>query len=188
MLKDKISKILLLLLVVAPSLAVAQRDIDRDSQQRLVRLERSVSQLQRTVDDLSYRLQRVEDLLDDGGRRQPLPPVDVTFACMIVDSGHTKTFLGTDKSKIDAEYNARNKCSQSVHSSYCANGKLTCDDNLDSRGRGYVCVVTDSGNGRTFRGEGITSVAAEANAKMACQSSVHSSYCGNVIARCEEVF
>lgn len=51
--------------------------------------------------------------------------------------------------------------------------------------RGYYCVVTDSGYGKSFSARGADPIEAEAKAKQACQASVHSSYCGPVAARCE---
>lgn len=186
---------LALLLLTLPTLVFAQSDRRpdrplRDDDGRIGRLERSVHQLERENSNLHQRLSRIEDILrdDHGGGGGPYPPpANEIFACMLVDSGYTKTFLAEGRSVLDAEYNVKQKCGQSVHASYCNGGRLECDSNKNSRARGYVCMITDSGYSKSFRGEGPTSLSAEANAKISCQSSVHPSYCGNIQPRCEEI-
>jgi hypothetical protein len=191
------TKMLFLLLITVPTLAFAQRDRRPDDRRpdappareddRIRRLERDVLFLQRESDDLKARLNRVEDFLDDRGGHRP-PPRDLKNICMLIDSGYSKTFLAEANSKLDAEYNVRQKCAANVHASYCQAGKLKCDTNQDSRGRGFVCMITDSGYSKNFRGEGVSLVAAEATARISCQNSVHASYCVNVAARCEEIY
>ncbi|MCB0347772.1 MAG: hypothetical protein KDD37_03010 [Bdellovibrionales bacterium] len=180
-------KVSLVLLTMAPALSVAQQRSDRDGDVR--RLERSVSDLQRDVDRLNRRLSRVEQYLENGNG-VPGPSPAVVYSCMVVDSGHTKTFLGVGSSQLDAEFQAKSECGNTVNAVYCTSGKIKCDNNLDMdrRARGAVCLVTDSGHNRQFRGEGATLIAAEANAKIACQKSVNAVYCGNASARCELMY
>jgi len=184
-LKNSRACLCLLFLFIAPSFAIAQ--VDRrppppghgyDDSSRVIRLERK-------VDELNRRLLRVENFLDNGGGGGGRPPHNGVHMCMLVDSGYSKTFLAEGKSQLDAEYNVRQKCAQTVSSSYCASGKLKCDNNYNSRGQGFMCVIRDTGYSRNFRGEGLTGVAAEASARISCQASVSASYC-QAAARCEE--
>jgi hypothetical protein len=163
-----------------PNIALAQRRPPQDDTRRIDRLERA-------VDSLSERVTYLEDLLN----ANPLPPPRENLnVCMLVDAGYSKTFLGSGKTKLDAEFNAQQNCAKAVSPSFCVGGasQLKCDDSLSSNAIGFVCVVVDAGYKKTFRGEGRTAFEAEANAKIACQSSVSPSYCGKVTARCEEVF
>ena len=156
----------------------------RNLEDRVNRLERKVSDQERTIDELFERVDR----MDRRGRPGPGPgprPGNSSYSCMIVDSGYKKTFLGVGSTQIDAEFAAKETCQKSVDSSYCQSTPK-CDSTRDMKGSpGAVCIVVDSGYKKTFRGEGETVVAAEARAKQACQASVDSSYCGPVAARCD---
>lgn len=172
-----------------------------DLEVRVQRLEQENSLLDEALRRLESRVAQIED----GGRRPPGPgprpprppgppppppyyPPASEVACLLVDSGYTKTFLGKGRNQLEAELNARNSCGQSVHSSYCGtSAKITCDSERDRYGRGWLCVVIDSGYSKSFSGEAQSRIEAEALAKMQCQKSVHSSYCGNVTARCEPI-
>lgn len=46
--------------------------------------------------------------------------------CMLIDTGYSKTFKGEGRNVVEAEYNARKNCGNSVHSSYCI-GAIRCD-------------------------------------------------------------
>lgn len=146
-------------------------------------LEQRVRELERTVRYMDQRLRAVEDIV---APTQPLPPAKPTsYTCMLVDSGYSKTFYAKAKSTLEAEYEVKQICSKTVHPSYCQKVTKCSSDQMDPYIKGYFCMITDSGYGKTFKGEGSDVVEAEAKAKEACQSSVHPSYCGNVQPRCE---
>lgn len=182
-------KLIITTLLFVPHFANAQRSPRPpiDESRRLDRLERAVENLQDEVYTLGRRVSYLEDLI---GNNPLPPPQELTHVCLIIDSGYSKAFVGIGKTKIDAEFQAQQNCAKGAHPTYCtgASAKMKCDDTLSSRGRGFVCVVTDTGYGKVFRGEGITAVAAEGAAKQACQAGAHPTYCGNVTARCEEQF
>lgn len=152
-------------------------------------LEARVNQLEHQVFELSRSLNLLQKRVDEIAYYPPVtPPADAVAACMIVDSGYSKTFLGVAKTKLDAEYNARITCQNNISAGFCtgSSAHLKCDDNFKPPyTSGYVCMITDSGYSKTFRGTGRTAVEAEAKAKQSCQSSVSAGFCGNVAARCE---
>lgn len=166
--------------LVGTSKAQAQ---SRSVESRVERLERRVIDQERAIDDLYERLDR----MDRRGPR-PLPPTQppmrLTYNCMLVDAGYTKTFSGSGSTQLDAEFAVKQACEKSVNASYC---QVTpkCDTSGSQGSVGAVCMITDAGYSKTFRGEGSSPIAAEAAAKVSCQSSVNASYCGNVKARCE---
>lgn len=160
---------------------------DRSSQleRRVSRMENEMNRMQRALEQFHHRISRLEQKSDDD-RRDPRPPRDVQHVCMLVDSGRTKTFLGKANTQIDAKFEVKSECEKSVHTSYCQLENVKCDSTLDNpRSSKYTCVLVDTGRGKAFRGEGITQVEAEGHAKQSCQSSVHSSYCGNTAVTCE---
>lgn len=145
--------------------------------------------LEQRVRFLENKLRSVEtrlDALENGSDPLPgLPPEKVDVACLVVDSGYAKTFLGMGRNSIEAEDQARQFCSESVNSSYCTRPARCSSGEKEVGIRGYICSMKDSGYNRPFRGDGKTSIEAEAKAKQACQQAVNSQYCGNVTARCE---
>lgn len=156
---------------------------------RLSNLELRLNQTEYQLNIALSKIDAIERLLNTvNPLPPPPPPYRTSISCLLVDSGYSKTFLASGRNRLEAEVEVRKVCSQSVHSSYC-NGSIKCDDTQNSPpyARGFICMVTDSGHGRSFKGEGTTMIEAEAKAKMACQSSVHASYCGNVTARCEAI-
>ncbi|MGZ3770950.1 MAG: hypothetical protein ACXVCP_15080 [Bdellovibrio sp.] len=46
--------------------------------------------------------------------------------CVLIDTGYNKTFKGEANTLIEAEYNTRKACSESVNSSYCV-GAIRCE-------------------------------------------------------------
>ena len=160
----------------------------RDLEYRIGQLERQSSEIMRSLRDISYRLDELEANGPTFPPEEPRP--ETIHACLIVDSGYSKTFVGQAKSKLDAEYSARLSCQSEVNASYCGAGAtLKCDSNKDAyQIEKFICVVIDSGYSKSFRGEGITAVAAEAHAKSNCQKAVNASYCGKVQPRCEPVY
>lgn len=157
------------------------------------RLNNLESRLSQTEYQLNMALNKIEALERLVGSlnpvRPPHPPPPVynsKVSCLLVDTGYTKTFLASGRNTLEAEAEVRKVCGQSVHASYCR-GAVKCDNGQNSPpyARGFLCMVTDSGYGKTFTGEGDTQLEAEAKAKMSCQESVHASYCGKVEARCE---
>lgn len=149
-------------------------------------LEQRVRELEKTVYFMDQRLRNLEDLMGPAPRPLP-PPVNSSYTCMLVDSGYTKTFYAKGKSILEAEYEVKQVCSKTVNASYCQKVTKCSSEQVDPYVKGYFCMLTDSGYGKTFKGEGSDLVEAEAKAKIACQSTVNASYCGNVSARCEAI-
>lgn len=161
------------------------------TQMRDFALEYRVLLLEKQVSEMGRNMIALQKRMDEIAANPPAPPVEIIAACMVTDSAYSKTFLGIAKNKLDAEYNARNLCQASLSSAnLCGHAAtLKCDDNSKpTDAHGYVCMVTDSGYSKNFRGSGRTAVEAEAKAKQACQSSVGASNCGTVAARCAEQF
>ena len=147
-------------------------------------LDRRVDRLERETSEMRDSIRRLEQRLDS--LTQAPPPAAIVSACMLVDTGFTRTFLGVSMNRLDAEYSARKACQTSVNATFCgATAQLKCDDNSAAPYATRVCMVTDSGFNRLFRGEGRTFVEAEAKAKQACQDSVNPSFCSNVTAQCQ---
>lgn len=159
----------------------------RDLEYRIGQLERQSNEIMRSLHNISYRLDELEN---SGPLPPPEPRPEVMHACLIVDSGYHKTFRSQATSRLDAEYGARLSCQKSVSANYCAGSAiLKCDSTKDLyQVEKFICVVTDSGYNKTFRGEGVTAVAAEAHAKENCQKAVSPNYCGKVEPRCEPVY
>jgi hypothetical protein len=167
--------------LLVSALAVPQLASAQSTEGPVRRLEQKVRELEGRVYEMDQRLSRLEY------PPTPPPPQLRSISCMVVDTGYSKTFLGQGRAQLEAEANAREKCGSSVSSSYC-NGSVKCSSpTYDSRVRGFFCLVTDSGYGKTFKGEGENEVEAEGAAKTACQNSVNASYCGKVTARCEAI-
>lgn len=153
----------------------------------VARLERSVQHLSDQLSSLNRRVRNLENLLDS----RPVPqPQEVEYACLIIESLVSRSFLGKGRSQLDAEFQAKQNCSKTTSAQYCNNPAtiLKCSNNLNTRATGFVCIVSDSLVSRTFRGEGKTQVEAEANAKIACQNTTSAQYCGKVTPRCEETY
>lgn len=184
--KQKAKFLLVALLVtVSGVVANAQRNPDR----RVNELERAVERMQDRLETLNRRVITIEQYLEGG--HDPRPPKDVVNACMVVDSNTKRTFMNVSDSRIDAEFKAKDTCGKTVYSGYCAgtdNTHLKCDNNSDGEYSKVVCMVSDSNTKKTFRGEGPTHVAAEANAKIECQKVVYSGYCGMQPVSCEEIY
>lgn len=132
------------------------------------------------------------DLLNEVNRRmsygqQPVYPAPSSgYSCLVIDSGYSRTFVGKGGTKLQAEAAAKTSCSKSVNSTYC-DSAVRCAQ--PERGtRGHFCIVTDTGYSRTFSSEGTDIIDAEAKAKMACQESVNSTYCGNAPVKCEPIY
>lgn len=167
-------------------------DFDR-LERRVWELERDLTVMRDAQTALTYRIEHLERGTYPQPQPQPQPPyppapapIPTVANCMVVDGGFNKTFLGTGSNQMDAEYNARRACESSVSASFCSSTAiLKCDDNLKSPYiQKFVCMINDSGFSKSFRGEGVTPVEAEARAKQACQTSVSPSFCGKVEPRC----
>ncbi|KYG60419.1 hypothetical protein AZI85_13200 [Bdellovibrio bacteriovorus] len=161
--------------------AQAQNRGDRESE-RIRILESKVQQLESLIYNLN---QRVSNLEYRGTPTLPPPPVPASeVACMITDSGYGKVFLGKGRTKLEAEAKAKEVCGANVHATYC-NNTLKCSDPVQDRViQGAICVITDSGYGKTFKGEAKSVLEAEYNARKACNNAVHATYC-NTNARCD---
>ena len=85
---------------------------------------------------------------------------------------------------MEAEAAARESCAKSVHASYCQ-AVVKCSDPRQERPiAGAICMLTDAGYQKIFKGEGKSLIEAEYNARKQCGDSVHASYCTSAI-RCE---
>ena len=145
-------------------------------------LERQLNQLEEKVSRLSGRVHFLERGSHDEIRTEPV------HACLIIDSGYQKTFLGLGQTSLEATAKARAGCGSAVHPSYCTI-QPKCDHNRQNpEYSGFTCLIVDSGYSRTFSGNGRTAVEAEAKAKNACEANgIHPTYCGGVKATCEGV-
>ena len=150
---------------------------------RIQRLEENVMNMNRALEQMERRLRFLEG---NGPVLPPPPPPNFTnVSCILVDTGYSKTFLGQAKSQLQAETMAREVCGQGVNPTYCS-GAVRCSTGVVEPGvQGYFCAVRDSGYSKTFQGEGLDIIVAEAKAKQACQAAVNANYCGNVKANCE---
>lgn len=178
---------LALLLSVSCLLGAQSANAQARPEERIRILETRVNQLEKTISYMDQRLSNLEYNRPGpypGPVPPPPPPVSQEIACMLIDSGFSKVFLGKGKVRVDAEAAARQSCGKSVHSSYCNSNVKCSDPRQDGYINGAVCILTDSGFGRTFRGEATTLIEAEYNARKACGGSVHSSYCLNDV-RCD---
>lgn len=165
-----------LALLVASTSSAQVRSEYRAVESRVFTVERKMEMLTRRIELLENELVNT---------RPPLYQEKAQISCLLVDGGYSKTFLGTARNKIEAEVAVRNACEKEVHSSYCGT-PLKCSSGVkEPQVEGYVCIMTDSGYSRTFKGEGKNEIEAEAKAKQACQAAVHASYCGKATTRCE---
>ncbi|WP_374000213.1 hypothetical protein [Bdellovibrio bacteriovorus] len=153
---------------------------DRNSQERIRILETRVYQLESNLSQINQRLANLEY----GQRPQPFPEPAREVACMVTDTGYNKVFLGKGRIKLEAEAAAREACGKAVNSVYC-NATAKCSDpQKDANIRGAICVLTDTGYNKTFKGEGRSLIEAEFAARSACGSSVNAVYC-MASPRCE---
>ena len=163
------------------------------------RLERRVIELERTVRDLERRMRSVEDHLRRGGQRPPgTPPEDpipeVRHFCMLTESGpFADLFLGSGLTRMDAEYEAEQNCLREIGSEQNCRGSgvgLKCDSTLaDPLARSFVCIVVESSAFQDrHRGEGLTAVAAEFEARRRCGLANGGQQDCQGPARCEGVY
>ncbi len=162
-----------------------------------LQIESRLQSLEQRANHTEHNLQMALNKIDNLERLlstiNPVPPPPIhrpSVNCLLVDTGYKKTFLASGRNGLEAEVEVRRVCSQDVHSSYCnSTSSLKCDNRQTSSpwARGHICMLTDSGYGRSFKGEGSSAIIAEAKARIACQANVHSSYCGEVLVRCEEI-
>lgn len=156
---------------------------------RLSNLEMRAYQTEQQLNMALNKINSLENLLTS---LNPLPPPTPIYnskiSCMLVDTGYSKTFLGSGRNNLEAEIEARQACGNEINASYCKS-EVKCSDgqNTSPYGTGFLCMIIDSGYGRTYKGEGLSLVEAEANAKIACQSEINPRHCGKVTARCEVV-
>lgn len=170
--------IILILSMLVYSASFAQNN---QLAERVRKLEQQMYQVQQNVYHLENRVRHLES----GGYLPPLPPPSVGYSAILIDTGYAKTFLGVGNTRLQAEANARQECGKVVNAAYC-NGAVRIGQAKPGN-RGYFCMVTDSGYGKSFSGEGPDEIQAEARAKIACQASVNAAYCGNVTPRCEAI-
>jgi hypothetical protein len=155
-------------------------------------VERRLNDLQRQIDDLSQSLRRLERRVDDLIVGPPAPPVDRIDVCMVTDGLYKRAYLGVGRTKMDAEYAARNACQTALSSfpQYCgaSSSQIKCDDNYASYGGNYTCMLSDDLYHKMYRGSGRTAVEATAKAVQSCQSSLSSfpQYCSSPTTRCEQ--
>lgn len=148
--------------------------------ERIRVLESRVYQLESVIVQMNQRI----NALEYGQRPFPYPqtPIQSEIACMIIDSGHSKSYLGKGRTQIEAEANAREACGKSTHSSYCTT-TAKCDER-NQLVDGATCMLVDSGHSKTFKGDGKSLVEAEYKARKSCSDSVHAVYCKTNV-RCD---
>ncbi|CAE80350.1 hypothetical protein predicted by Glimmer/Critica [Bdellovibrio bacteriovorus HD100] len=160
--------------------AGAQERGQERSLERIRILETRVNQLEGIISQINQRVSNLEY----NQRPEPYPPVAAEVACMVTDTGYSKVFLGKGRIKLEAEAAAREACGKAVHSSYCQ-GAVKCSDPRQDRPiAGAICMLTDTGYAKTFKGEGKSLIEAEYNTRKQCGDQVHPSYCVGSI-RCE---
>lgn len=157
----------------------------RDLNRRVFQLENTIHSMQRNLSILADRV----DILERGTPSYPpIPPREIVNNCLLTDGFNQKTFLASGRSRMDAEYNVKRACEATIHASYCngTSATLKCDDTASVPfNQSFVCMLNDGFNNKAFRGEGKTPIEAEARAKIACQATIHGSYCAKVQVRCE---
>lgn len=174
--KKSVGVVLSALLLFSPG-AIAQQ---RQNGDRIRALEQRVQQLEDIIYSLNQRLSNLEY----NRRPDPYPtPGAQESVCTLIDTGYNKVFLGKGRVKLEAEAAVRESCSKTVHPSYCQ-GAIKCNDPQARWVNGAMCVLTDTGYSKTFKGEAKTLIEAEYNTRKACGDSVHPSYCVGAI-RCE---
>lgn len=153
----------------------------RQNGERIRVLEQRVQQLEDIISNIHQRVSNLEY----NRRPDPYPePAMQESACMLVDTGYNKVFLGKGRLRLEAEAEVRQACSKVVHASYCQ-GAIKCNDpRTDRPSNTAMCVLIDTGYSKTFKGEGKTLIEAEYRARKSCGDNVHSSYCVGAI-RCE---
>lgn len=144
------------------------------SAERIRILETRVNQLEGIISNINQRVSNLEY----GQRPQPYPePVAQEVACMLTDTGYSKVFLGKGRIKLEAEAAVRESCGKAVHASYCQAAVKCSEPRGDRPIQGAICVLTDTGYNKTFKGEGKSLIEAEFQARSQCGSQVHPSYC-----------
>lgn len=174
------------MLVIVPQ-AFADRGGDYVRVNVNLNLDQRVYELERVIGYMDQRIRNLEDIVASRPPMPPPPPVAAGYTCMLVDSGYSKTFYGKGRTALEAEFEAKQACSKEVSSSYCQKATKCSSGQADPYVKGYMCVLTDSGYGKIFKGEGSDAVEAEAKVKQSCQSAVSGTYCGNVQPRCEAI-
>lgn len=150
-------------------------------------LESRVTDLEWKLEQTNRRLERLErDLLNP---RPPTYEERVDFDCMVIDSTYGKAFMGTGRTKLDAEAVARQVCTSGSYGvgSYCT-GATKCSSGFKNPAvKGYVCVVTDTTYGKTYRAEGKNEIEAEVKALQTCTEGSYGvgTYCSKGKIRCE---
>ena len=113
---------------------------------------------------------------------------------MLTESGpFADLFLGSGLTRMDAEYEAEQSCLREVGSELNCRGSgvgLKCDSTLaDSLARSFVCLVVESSAFQDrHRGEGLTAVAAEFEARRKCGLANGGQRDCQGPARCEGVY
>ena len=179
------------LAMVATSSFAQMRPRPGQGGDRMDRLEMHVREMDQRVRSMQDQMQNLDRRLDTVERYlenlRPHPhPRPTIFACMLVDTLKTTTFLGTATSQLDAQYAAEQNCEKTVNAMFCKQSpKCDSNDNRPEWTRGFTCLVTDSLRHQTYRGQGQTAVEAEAKAKISCQANVNPMFCGKQPAQCE---
>lgn len=167
-------------LLAAKSAHAQERGQER-SLERIRILETRVNHLEGVLAQLHQRVSNLEY----NQRPEPFPPPAAhEVACMLTDTGYSKVFLGKGRMALEAEAAVRDACGKAVHPSYCQSSVKCSDPRQDRPINGAVCVLTDTGYSKTFKGEAKSLIEAEFKARKACGDSVHPSYCTGTI-RCD---
>lgn len=154
----------------------------QDPKNRNRDLETKIQQMEMLLQNLN---QRVSNLEYNNQYKPSLPnQQQQATLCMLTDTGYEKVFLGSGKVGLEAEIAVREACGKEVHQSYCQ-GAVKCNSpQKDAWINGAICMLTDTGYSKVFKGEATTLLEAEYKARKSCSSSVHQSYC-KASVKCE---
>ena len=178
--KSALRNSLLILFAVSCLFGATKASAQERNVERIRQLESRVTQLEGFLNQLHQRVSNLEY----NQRPEPYPPVSSEVVCLITDSGYSKVFLGRGRMALEAEAAAREVCGRETHPSYCQASMKCSDPRKDQPINGAVCVITDSGYQKTFKGEGKSLVEAEYKVRKSCGDSVHPSYCTGSV-RCD---
>lgn len=181
LLKNAIVVLLFLSTLLAAEFASAQDRGQNRSGERIRILEDRVNQLQDVLSTLHQRVAHLEN----NRRPHPLPPPGVQeVICMLKDTGFNRVFIGKGRMRLEAEEAVRQTCGSGTHPNYCQDSIKCSDPRNDPPINGAICVLTDTGFSRLFKGESKTLIEAEFNARKACGDGTHPNYCVGSV-RCD---
>ncbi|MGE5085940.1 MAG: hypothetical protein ACM3MG_06525, partial [Bacillota bacterium] len=162
---------------VATQASAESRDRRNDYQGNSRSLESRLAALEDQVYELRRRVERCEG--GNSGGYNPRPTG--MAACLIQDTLSGAVFFGKGRVPVEAEQIARANCASNSSARFCSS-QVRCLEARDVRPS--VCILQDSLNGSSFKGEGESAIEAEYNARRACSSNSSARFC-NTKATCQ---